>query len=160
MSLSIALKTAEAKVEITDLHFNKLALFTDGRKLQKPKDETYQEIAAHWEGTRLVTDEKTPQGSKMSRTFELSVDGRQFFETLHIDRGKSKGQLVVRYVYDVLNASAQPDHRTDPDQPVMKRHADTATSAPAAQESQPAQPADPDQPVMKRHADSGNSSAP
>jgi hypothetical protein len=158
-SLSFAIKSADAEVEVTDEHYNKLALFTDGRKLQKPKEDSYQEIAAHWEGTRLVTDEKTPQGSKMSRTFELSVDGRQFFETLHIDRGKSKGLLTIRYVYDVLSASAPPDHKPDPDQPVMKRHTDSTANAPSTQGAQPSQAPDPDQPVMKRHADNGNSSS-
>ena len=96
-SLSFAIKNAE--VDVTDDHFRKLVFFTDGRQLQKPKDDSYQEIAAHWNGSQLVSDEKTPQGAKMSRTFELSQDGRQFFETLHVDRGKSKGLLVIRYVY-------------------------------------------------------------
>jgi len=37
---------------------------TDGRKLQKSKDENYQEIAAKFDGTRLVSDEKDPRGNK------------------------------------------------------------------------------------------------
>jgi hypothetical protein len=97
----------------------------------------------------------------MSRTFELSQDGRQFFETLHIDRGKSKGTLVIRYVYDVAGANTGLDHDSDPNQPVLKRHADTGNNgtAPGAQGGQPAQPPDPDQPVMKRRADDSNSSS-
>ena len=94
----------------------------------------------------------------MSRTFELASDGKQFFETIHVDRGKSKGTLVIRYVYDVsAGASSQATHETDPDQPVLKRHAASSTSAPDADGTQTAQPADPDQPVLKRKADDSSS---
>jgi len=157
-SLGFVVKTAE--VDLTDDHFNKVGFFTDGRQLQKPKDDTYQEIAAHWDGTRLVTDEKTRQGSKMSRTFELSQDGRQFFETVHIDRGKSKGLLNIRYVYDVAGSDTQTDHDSDPSQPVMKRHVDTTNSAPSSQGSQPVQTSDPDQPVMRRRDGDSNTPNP
>jgi hypothetical protein len=148
-------------VDVTDDHYNKVTFYTDGRKLEKKKDNTIQEITAHWDGPRLVTDEKTPQGSPMSRTFELSSDGRQFFETVHIDRGKAKGLLVIRFVYDVAGPAAQADHSSDPDQPVLKRHADASDAASGAQGAQAGQQADPNQPVLKRPAgDGGNASAP
>jgi len=116
---------------VTDDQYHKLVFYTDGRQLQKPKDDSYQEIAAHWNGGQLVSDEKGPQGGKMSRTFELSPDGRQVYETLHIDRGKSRGPLVARYVYDVANSqNGQAGRDSDPDQPVLKRHADDSNSTP------------------------------
>ena len=59
-----------------------------------------KQISAHWNGSQLVTDEKGPQGRKMSRTLELSSDGRQFYETWHIENGRSGSPLVIRYVYD------------------------------------------------------------
>jgi hypothetical protein len=150
-----------AEIDLTDDRYRKFAFFTDGRKLQKSKDDSYQEIAAHWNGTQLVTDEKTSQGSTMSRTFELASDGKQFFETIHVDRGKSKGTLVIRYVYDVsAGASSQATHETDPDQPVLKRHAASTTSAPDADGTQTAPPADPDQPVLKRKADDSSAPSP
>jgi hypothetical protein len=157
VSLSFAFKNAE--VDVTDDHYRKMAFFTDGRQLQKPKDDSYQEIAAHWDGKQLVSDEKTPQGAKMSRTFELSQDGRQFYETLHIDRSKSKGLLVVRYVYDVASSTAQADHESDPDQPVLKRHSDDSNSVSSPQGTQTGQDADPNQPVLKRRPDNSNSSS-
>jgi hypothetical protein len=153
--LTFALKSPE--IDLTDDHFRKLAFFTDGRQLQKSKDDSYQEIAAHWDDKRLVTDEKTPQGAKMSRTFELSSDGRQFFETVHVDRGKSKGQLIIRYVYDVASAGSQADHESDPDQPVLKRHADNSDTTSNPQTAQPSQGADPNQPVLRKRPDDGNS---
>jgi len=156
-SLTFALNSAE--VDLTDDRYRKLVFFTDGRQLQKPKkDDSYQEIAAHWDGKQLVTDEKTPQGAKMSRTFELSPDGRQFFETVHVDRGKSKGLLTIRYVFDAAGASTQADHASDPDQPVLKRHAESSNGDANQQGTQTGQGSDPDQPVMRKRTDDSGSS--
>jgi len=92
-----------AEVDLLDDRDRKRAFMTDGRKLQKSKDENYQEIAAKWDANRLVTDEKSPRGGKMSRTFELSPDGRQLFENLHIaSSGRNNRSLDVHYVYDML----------------------------------------------------------
>ena len=90
-----------AEVDLVDDRDRKQAFMTDGRKLQKSKDENYQEIAAKFDGNRLATDEKDPRGNKMSRTFELSYDGRQLYETLHMTTGRSNAPLVIRYVYDI-----------------------------------------------------------
>jgi hypothetical protein len=103
----IQLAATGAEVDLTDNLDRKRAFMTDGRKLQKPKDSSYAEIAAHWEGSRLVTDEKDARGNKMSRTFELSADGLQLNETLHMVRGRSNTPVVMRFVYDATdNAGA------------------------------------------------------
>ena len=98
---AITLSMTGAEVDLVDDRDRKRAFMTDGRKLKKSKDENYQEIAAKFEGSRLVTDEKDPRGNKMSRTFELSSDGRQLYETLHMTSGRSNTPRVVRYVYDI-----------------------------------------------------------
>jgi hypothetical protein len=98
---SITLAMTGAEVDLVDDQNRKRAFMTDGRKLQKSKDQNYQEIAAKWDGNRLVTDEKNPRGGKMSRTLELSYDGRQLYETLHMTTGRSATPLVIRYVYDI-----------------------------------------------------------
>lgn len=97
---AITLSMTGAEVDLVDDQNRKRAFMTDSRKLQKSKDENYQEIAAKWDGNRLTTDEKNPRGGKMSRTFELSSDGRQLYETLHMTTGRSNTPLVIRYVYD------------------------------------------------------------
>lgn len=96
---SMAIAQKEAEIDVTEDESRKLELFTDGRKLQKSKDANAnpEEISAHWEGQRLVTDEKDPRGGKMTRMFELSYDGRQLEETLHISEGHSP--VVIRYIY-------------------------------------------------------------
>jgi len=98
--LTLAEAKKDAEVDLFDDQERKRAFFTDGRKLQKSKDLNYQEIAAHWEGSRLVTEEKNPRGGKMSRTYELSYDGTQLYETLHMTVGRNNTPLVIRYAYD------------------------------------------------------------
>jgi hypothetical protein len=100
----------DPEVDLTDDLNRKRALFTDGRKVQKPdpKDDSYEEIAAHWDGSRLVTDEKGPRGGKMSRTFELSYDGAQLYEMLRLTVGRSNTPVDIRYVYEPVPASAAP----------------------------------------------------
>jgi hypothetical protein len=112
-----------------DDQFRKLTVYTDGRQLSKTTDNNNQEIAAHWNGSRLVTDEKSPLGGKMSRTFELSADGRQLYVSLRIDNGRSKTPLTIRYVYDAANSAIQPTE-PDPDRPVLKRKGDDSGDPP------------------------------
>ncbi len=97
---AITLSMTGAEVDLMDDRNRKRAFITDGRKLQKSKDANYQEIAAKWEGHRLVAEEKDPRGNKMTRTFELSYDGMQLYETLHMTVGRNSTPLVVRYVYE------------------------------------------------------------
>jgi len=99
-TLTIAEAKREVETDIFDDQQRKQALFTDGRKLQKSKDLNYQEIAARWDGNRLVTDEKSPSGNKISRSYELSYDGTQLYETVRLTRGRSNSQVSIRYVYD------------------------------------------------------------
>ncbi len=98
---AITLSMTGAEVDLVDDRDRKRAFMTDGRKLQKSKDENYQEIAAKFAGNRLVSDEKDPRGNKMSRTFELSSDGRQLYETLQMTTGRNNTPLIIRYVYDI-----------------------------------------------------------
>jgi hypothetical protein len=111
-----ALTVAEAKkdveIDMFDDQERKSAFYTDGRKLQKTKDSSTQEISAHWDGNRLVTDEKTPSGRKMSRTYELSYDGTQMYETLRLTRGRSDSQISIRYVYDQADARTASSSQT------------------------------------------------
>ena len=130
-TLSVALKRSAgigaqnavpAEVDMTDPDFDVISFYTDGRQLPKTADDSHEEIAAHWDGSRLVSDEKSPIGGKMSRTFELSKDGRQMIEIVHIDHGKKK-PIEIRYVYDATNSDIEPGD-SDPNRPVLKRNGD------------------------------------
>ena len=93
-------------------------------------------MAAHWDGSRLVTDEKSPLGGKMDRIFELSSDGRQLFETLDIDNGRSGTPIRIRYVYDIPIPGAQTNtpEDSDPGRPkLMRRSGDDNSSSGSSQ---------------------------
>lgn len=125
-SMTLAEAKKDVEVDCFDDQERKRAFVMDGRKPQKSKDSNYQEIVAHWDGARLVTEEKNPRGEKMSRTYELSYDGTQLYETLHMTVGRSNTPLVVRFVYDQAPgaaaaaptpASAPPTSPSTPHQP-------------------------------------------
>jgi hypothetical protein len=112
--LTVAEARRDVEVDLFDDEQHKRALFTDGRKVQKSKDANYQEIPAHWDDRRLVTDEKSPRGGKMSRTYELSSDGTQLYETLHMTSGRNNTSVVIRYVYDQSGALPAAAANTTP----------------------------------------------
>ena len=111
-SLTLAEAKKDVEIDAFDDQQRKTAIFTDGRKLEKSKDASNQQIAAHWDGNRLVTEEKTPSGKKMSRTYELSYDGTQLYETVRLTRGRSDSQVSIRYVYDQADAKAAQSSQT------------------------------------------------
>jgi hypothetical protein len=111
-SLTVAEAKKDVEIDVFDDEQRKTAIFTDGRKLQKTKDGKNQEIAAHWEGGRLVTEEKGPSGGKITRTYELSYDSTQLYETLRLTRGRSDSQISIRYVYDQADAQTAPSRQT------------------------------------------------
>jgi hypothetical protein len=125
-SLNIELKNPE--IDVTDDQSHKLLLYTDGRKLQKFTDSNQQEVLAHWSGSELVSDEKSPLGGKMSRTFELADDGRKLHETLSIENGRSERPVIIRYVYDVAGSDVQSGEDSDPDRPVLKKRSEDVSS--------------------------------
>jgi hypothetical protein len=98
-SVNIAINNAET--DFTDETGRKLVFYTDGRKLQKSKDENYREIAAHWEGSQLVAKEKSPEEGEIRRTFELSGDGRQLDEYVTLEVGRSHRSVMLHYAYDI-----------------------------------------------------------
>jgi hypothetical protein len=105
---SLTVAAGQNEFDLTDDDGRKRVFFTDGRKLNKSKDDKYQEIAAQWKAGRLVSDEKGPRNAKLSRTFELSRDGHQFYETILLDNSKIFSPIVIRYVYDPAPPPKQP----------------------------------------------------
>jgi hypothetical protein len=89
-----------SEFDLTDEKKQERAFFTDGRKLQKSKDDSYKEIAALWSVGRLTFDEKGPRGEKISVTFQLARGARQLIETIQVDNSRIHSPVVIRYVYD------------------------------------------------------------
>ena len=97
---SLTVEAKDSEFDLTDENNRKRAFFTDGRKLQKSKDDSYKEMAALWSAGRLSFDEKGPRNEKITVTFQLARDARQLIETTQVDKGKIYSPVVIRYVYD------------------------------------------------------------
>jgi hypothetical protein len=100
VKMTLALK--ENEFDLADDESNKREFYTDGRKLKKSKDLTNQEIAAHWEQIRLVSDEKNSRGDKITRTFEVQPGGKKLVETVRIESNRQQSSVAIRYVYDLV----------------------------------------------------------
>jgi hypothetical protein len=97
--VSIAQKGPEIDLTDTDNHVRKL--FTDGRKLEKPKnDSTETQIKAHWDHETLVTEEKGPNGAKISHSYEITNEGKQLADTLTLETKQLNTPIIIRSVYD------------------------------------------------------------
>ncbi len=96
----------DPEVDMTDDRQRRRIFYTDGRQLRKQQDSSYQEIAARWDGDKLVTDEKGPHDGKLIRTLEVSSDGRQLVETVRVTDKKGNHPISVQYVYDAVNPSS------------------------------------------------------
>jgi hypothetical protein len=96
---SLSFTQKEGEVDVTDDQGRKRVYLTDSRKPQKSKDANYQESAAHWEGARLVSEEKGVHGGRITRTYELTPDGKQLSESVRLDNTHT-GLITVRYVFD------------------------------------------------------------
>jgi hypothetical protein len=95
----------DPEVDMLDDREHRHIFYTDGRKIDKQKDPSTEEVSAHWDDKRLVTDEKGPRNGKLSRTFELSSDGHQLLETVHVTDKNGNNPITINYVYDAIDPS-------------------------------------------------------
>ena len=100
---SLTVEQKENEFDFSDNQSRKRILYTDGRKLQKSKDDKRQELAARWDAGHLTYDERSPRGGKLTRTFEVSSDGSQLYETIELDDSRIYAPTVIRYVYDAVS---------------------------------------------------------
>jgi hypothetical protein len=107
-STTLNLVRKDNELDLTDAENRKLIFFTDGRKVEKGKDDTYQQIPAQWKDGNLVSNEKGLRGGKLSRTFELGQEGHQLYETIRMNSMRSNSTVVIRYVYDLEPPAAAP----------------------------------------------------
>jgi len=97
--VSVAQKGPE--IDVTDTENHMRALFTDGRKLDKPKKDSAQtQVKARWDHGTLVTEEKGPSGEKVSHSYEITNQGKQLADTLTLESKRLNTPVIIRYVYD------------------------------------------------------------
>lgn len=89
------------EINVTDTQSHTRTLFTDGRKIEKPKKDGNQaQVKAHWNHETLVTEEKGPNGEKISHSYEIVGEGKQLADTLTVESKKLNTPIIVRSVYD------------------------------------------------------------
>ena len=89
------------EIDMTDTQSHVRSLFTDGRKIEKPKKDSNQtEVKAHWNHETLMTEEKGPNGEKISHSYEIVGEGKQLADTLTVESKKLNTPIIVRSVYD------------------------------------------------------------
>jgi hypothetical protein len=97
--VTIAQKGPE--IDFTDAESHVRTLFTDGRKVEKPKKDSLQtQVKAHWEHGALRTDEKGPHGQKISHSYEITNEGKQLADTLTLESKRLNTPIIIRSVYD------------------------------------------------------------
>jgi hypothetical protein len=108
-SITLGIKdTPDAKngeVLLTDDSGRQRAFYTDGHKVQKAKDDKYQEFDAHWEDYRLVAEMGGSHGPQITRSFEPAPGGKQLVEIVRLERTRSNGPVEIRFVYDLVAES-------------------------------------------------------
>jgi hypothetical protein len=92
---------------VTDDADRKVVLYTDGRKIEKSKDQTNQEMDAKWDEFRLNAEGKDPRGNKYQRSYEVLEGNQQLRETLLLKVGRNKTEISIRYVYDLVQPAKQ-----------------------------------------------------
>jgi hypothetical protein len=106
----------DAEVDMTDNLGRKRVFYTDDRKVDKSKDDKYQELDAHWEDYRLVSEQGDSHTARVTRSFEPAPGGKQMYENVRIERTRSSGPVEIRYVYDLV-PSPVGDNKTGEKKP-------------------------------------------
>jgi hypothetical protein len=60
---------------------------------------------AHWNGNQLVSESQSPRGGKMTRTYELSPDGKELFVNTKLQNPNLSEPISYRQVYDRAKAN-------------------------------------------------------
>ena len=93
----------EPEIDISDDSERKIAAYTDGRKIEKSKDASNQQMDAKWDEYRLVMEGKDPRGNKYERSYEVLDGNRQLRQTLLLKVGRNNSEVSIRYVYDLVS---------------------------------------------------------
>lgn len=101
------------QVVVTDDSDHAQTLYLDGKK-HDDKDDNGKKISStktEWQGDALVAETKLEHGTKLTKTFRLSDDGKELTVVSRLENSSLQGPVTVRRVYDLLGSTAaQPAH--------------------------------------------------
>jgi hypothetical protein len=72
---------------------------------KKSKENPNTPPAARWQGDDLVTTTNGPRGTKTTRIYELSPNGKQLYVTTRLDNPRFNQPVNIRFVYDPARSS-------------------------------------------------------
>jgi len=72
----------------------------DKDSAKKTKDNPSTPPAARWQGDELVTTFNGPRGTKTTRIYQLSPNGKQLYVTTRLDNPRFNQPVNIRFVYD------------------------------------------------------------
>lgn len=109
---NVTIAKTDSAVELSDDLDRKREFYTDGRKLDKPKNakgDSYREAGAKWEDARLITQEEGPKGGKIERVISPyeGENGPQLTETFKILDSHGNATAVIRLVFDRIEQPAE-----------------------------------------------------
>ena len=89
------------EIDVTDSESHVRSLFTDGRKIEKPKKDSPQmQVKARWNYGTLITEEKGPDGEKISHAYEITGEGKRLADTLTLESKHLNTPIIIRSIYD------------------------------------------------------------
>lgn len=78
---------------------------SDKGTAKKSKDGRYAPPVAERQGARLVTTVNGPRGTKTTRVYELSPDGKQLYVSTRLENPRFNQPVNIRFVYDQARAT-------------------------------------------------------
>jgi len=106
-TLQIELIETEFRVE-TGLERLRI-FYLDGEKhIRETPNRGKIETRSEKNGNRIVIEQKTEQGAKITESYELSPDGQVMVLRLHMEGRMFNEPVAVRTVYERVNADEAP----------------------------------------------------
>jgi hypothetical protein len=93
---------------VTDDSDHAQNFYLDGKK-HDDKDENGKKVSTtktEWQGNTLVAETKLDHGTKLTRSFRLSEDGKQLTVVSRLENSSLQGPVTIQRVYDVMGSAA------------------------------------------------------
>jgi hypothetical protein len=96
------------QIVLTDDSDHAQTFYLDGKK-HDDKDENGKKVSStksEWQGNTLEAETKLDHGTKLTRSFRLSDDGKQLTVVSRLENSSLQGPVTVQRVYDVMGSTA------------------------------------------------------
>ena len=114
----LTVEQTENSARVTGASGRILAAFPAAQETSKPPSDSnnegearqYTPPVAKWQGSQLVTSTEGPRGGSMTRTYELSPDGKQLIDTTKMQNPRFSQPVTIRFVYDPAKPNARSNN--------------------------------------------------